>query len=114
MYYISSDITIHMDVSIEALAQQVSDALSIRKMQLDKSGRYEGDTVYSSVCFGLEFELAKDDPPLNSYHLSVNTDTDSFDIDSTAKDVDGVEYILALLESHGINAERRDPKLLFD
>ncbi len=114
MYYISSDITIFSPLPIEKLAQLITEALSIRALQIDQSGRYEGDSVFSTVCFGLGFELAKDDPPLESYHLSVNTDADSFEIDSTALDVDAVTYILELLKTSGIKAERRDSRLLYE
>jgi len=114
MYFIYSDITIETDQNIEDVAKQVTVALSIKDLSLDESGRYESGIVYSVICFGLEFELVKDVPPLKSYHLSINTDIDSFDLDGSEKEVDGVKYVLSLLKSKGIKADVRDPKLLYD
>lgn len=114
MFYIYSDLTVISTLEIEAIAKQISGALKILDFEIDTSGRYEGDIVYSTISFGLQFELAKDDAPLTSYHLSINTDTDSFDIDSSAKEVDCTKYTLSLLINEGIDASERDSKLLYD
>lgn len=114
MFYIYSDISIDSNLEIKDVANQLSRALKIVDFKVDTSGRYEGSVVYSTVSFGLEFELVKDEAPLTSYHLSINTDTDSLNIDSSAKDVDGTKYVLSLIKDKGIIASERDKKLLYD
>lgn len=113
MFYVHADVTVQSGLPLEELAQAIAHALSILPMQLDTSGRYEGDPVYSSSCFGLDFELAQDEPPVSTYHLTVNSDVDAFDFDGSETDLDGVTYVLTMLGRAGISASARDPKLLF-
>lgn len=113
MFFNLSDITIDTTSELSKLALKVSKALNIFEMKLDKSGKYEDDVVYRSVCFGLEFELAKDDNLVNSYHLSVNSDTNSFDFNGTEKEVDGSQYIILLLKNANVKAAPRDKNLLY-
>jgi hypothetical protein len=82
-------------------------------LKLDTSGRYEADQVYGATCFGLVFELAEDDPPLATYHLTVSSNVDELDFDGSEKELDGVKYMLSLLRRGGIDALARDPDLLY-
>jgi len=113
MFYVHADVTIQSTLQLEELAQAVARALAILPMQVDTSGKYEGDIVYASKCFGLDFELAEDEPPLSTFHLTVNSDVDAFDFSGSEKDLDGVTYVLTMLGRAGIDAAARDPKLLY-
>jgi len=106
-------ITIVTALSPVDLAKALSSVLSIPPLKLDTSGRYEGDKVYVTTCFGLEFELLKDDPPMATYHLVVSSNVDDFDLDGSQPRIDGTAYVLKLLKRGGIDAAPRDPKLLY-
>src|ERR1700730_4123990 len=97
MFYFSADVTIESALSLADLGATLSNVLSILPMKLDTSGRYEGDEVYETRSFGLVCELAQDDPPLTTYHLTVNSDVDRFDFDGSEQEIDGTNYVLSLL-----------------
>jgi hypothetical protein len=113
VFYFHADVTIQSPLTLRELADQISGVLAVPPMKLDDSGRYEGDEVYQTRCFGLIFELAQDDPPLTSFHLAVNSNVDKFDFDGSEREVDGLTYLRSLLRGAGIDAAVRDPKLLY-
>ena len=79
-----------------------------------RSDRYDGDEVLVSHSFGLEFELARDDPPRHTLHpLSVNSDTDTADFDGSETERDGNRYVLDLLRRAGPDASVRAAALLY-
>ena len=113
MFYFQANVTIQSPLPLTELASCIARALSLPSFKLDTSGRYDGDVVYGVTCFGLDFELAENEHPLTSFHLTVNSNVDQFDFDGSEKEVDGGEYLLSLLRRGGINAAAREPKLLY-
>lgn len=111
MFYIYSDITIASDFTSDEMANAVAAALRIPKFVL--SDRYDGDEVFVTQCFGLEFELTQDNRPAKTFHLSVNSETGEVEYDASEKEYDGSSYILFLLRQSGIDAERRSDDLLY-
>jgi hypothetical protein len=113
MFFIHADITIQSDLEFEGLAQAISQALVIFPFKLDDSGKYEGDKIFISTCFGLDFELAQDEEPLTTYHFSVNSNVDLFDFDGSEEEIDWSQYIADFLRHGQIDATIRDPNLLY-
>jgi hypothetical protein len=98
MFHISSDITIHSNLSLNAVAILVADALCIPPFVNDSSGRWEEQEVFVSKCLGLEFVFGHShNSPLNEYGLSIDSLPNKIPNNGNEKEVDATKYILALL-----------------
>jgi len=114
MFFIQSDITVATKLNLKDIAKMISQALNIPYMAIDKSGKFEEVTVYTSSCFGLEFYIGRmDNDQPHSYHLVISSNVDTFDFDGTEKEVNATQYALQLLSNAGIKASPRDPKILY-
>ena len=98
MFYISSDITLHSPLGLEATATLVAKTLGLPPFVQDASGRWEEQIVFVSRCLGLEFVFGHpDDAPPNEYGLSIDSLPSGTPYDGTEKEVDATRYVIALL-----------------
>lgn len=98
MYFITAEIKLTSDQSLDAIAKTVSDALNIPDFIPDESGRYEELSVLVSEAFGFSFGLCQPEGyGGNDYELSIEPSLETPEFGDDRVDIDLTKYALWLL-----------------